>query len=163
MRLVRLCVLALLTSATSAGAQAARTPLDAAPRVRSAAGALAVEWVGATGGSLVSAIAAYQVTNATRGACDGEDVECIIGRLGVIGAVSVFGAAGGGYAAGRAADTRPSWWGGLIGAFVGVGAGVAAVKGLDELGARGRWTQGLGYCVSQGLLTAVGSRLLARR
>jgi hypothetical protein len=130
---------------------------------RSGAEAFAIETAGAAAGSLVAAVAGHAILTETRGPCDVEDLSCLLGRLGVLGAVSVVGAAGGAYLAGRGADTDPSGWGSVLGAIVGVGAGAAAVKGLDEIGVRGRWTAALGYAAAQGLVTAAGSRLLSRR
>ena len=137
----------------------AATPLGAQ---RSEPRAFVIEAGGASAGSLLGAVAAHHALVATRGACGVEDLRCLLGRLGVIGVASVAGATAGGYGAGRLGGTRPSFGGSLLGAAVGVGAGVAAVKGLDEAGVRGQRMAAITYALAQGLVTAAGSRLLAR-
>lgn len=156
-RLVKMLALAAL-------ALGALPPAASAQRAsRAGIEAFAIETAGATAGSLVGAVAAHVILTGTRGPCGSEDLACLLGRLGVIGFASAAGAGGGGYLAGRGARTQPSAWGSVVGAVVGVGAGTAAVKGLDELGVRGRWSAAIGYAIAQGLTTAAGSRLLARR
>jgi hypothetical protein len=125
--------------------------------------AFAIEAAGATAGSIVTAFATYVLLNNTRGPCGSEDLSCLLGRIGAIGVASAAGAAGGGYVAGRASHTQPSGAGSVLGAIVGVGLGAAAIKGLDELGARQRWIAAVSYPIVQGLSTATFSRLLARR
>ena len=145
--------------AVLAGLVAGAPPLAAQ---RHGPGAFAVEAGGASAGSLVGAIAAHHALVAALGACDVEDLGCLLRRLPVLGAASIAGATAGGYGAGRLGDTRPSFGGGLLGATLGVGAGLAMIKGLDEIGVRGRPVAAIAYAVSQGLVAAAGSRLLAR-
>jgi hypothetical protein len=143
-------LLAMVTSATPAGAQ------------RRGSSAFAVEAGGASAGSLLATIAAHRALVATRGACGVEDLGCMLRRLPVLGAASIAGATAAGYGAGRLADSRPSLGGSVLGATIGVAAGVGAVKGLDEVGVRGRAVAAIAYALSQGLVTAAGSRLFAR-
>ena len=129
---------------------------------RTGGAAFAIEAGGASAGSLVGAIAAHRALVATRGACGVEDLGCLLRRLPLVGAASIAGATAGGYGAGRLGDTRPSFGGSLLGATLGVGVGAVMIKGLDEIGVRGRPVAALAYAASQGLMTAAGSRLFAR-
>ncbi|HJU72498.1 MAG TPA: hypothetical protein VJ717_02045 [Gemmatimonadaceae bacterium] len=135
-------------------------PLLAQRASRAGGAAFTLEWGGAAAGSLIGAAAAHVILTQSRGACGSEDLRCLLGRLGAIGAASAVGAATGGYLAGRAANTHPSGWGSFLGAVVGIGAGAAAVKGLDEMGVRGRLAVALSYAAVQGLVTAAGSRVI---
>jgi hypothetical protein len=135
----------------------------AAQRSRPAGQAFAIEAAGATAGSLIAVVAAHQVANRVNGACPVEDLGCLIRRIGLTGAASVAGAAGGGYLAGRIADTRPSGPGSVLGAVVGVAAGAGALHLIGEnLDIHARPTLAITYAVVQGLSTALLSRALAR-
>lgn len=148
------CVLALFPVLASAAPLAAQ---------QAGGTAFAIEAGGASAGSLVGAVVAHRALVATRGACGVEDLGCMLRRLPLLGAASIAGATAGGYGAGRLGDTRPSFGGSVLGATLGVGAGAVMIKGLDEIGVRGRPVAALAYAASQGLCTAAGSRLFARR
>lgn len=135
----------------------------AAQRSRPAGEAFAIEATGATAGSLLAVVAAHQVANRIHGACPVEDLGCLIRRIGLTGAASVAGAAGGGYVTGRIGGTHPSGAGSVLGAVVGVGAGAGALHLIGEnLDIHSRPTLAITYAVVQGLSTALLSRALAR-
>ena len=134
-----------------------------AQQARSSASAFAIEASGAAVGSFTTAVAAHIAMREIRGPCGVDDLECLIGRLGVLGVASTVGAAAGGYFAGRQAGTAPSGPGSVVGAVLGVAAGVGAAQLLEEMNIRGTWVAGLSYSLAQGLVTAAGSRLFASR
>jgi hypothetical protein len=135
----------------------------AAQRSRPPGEAFAIEAGGATAGSIIAVVAAHQVANRIHGACPVEDLGCLIRRIGLTGAASVAGAAGGGYLAGRIAETRPSGAGSVLGAVVGVAAGAGALHLIGEnLDIHARPALAVTYAVVQGLSTALLSRALAR-
>lgn len=135
----------------------------AAQRSRPAGESFAIEAAGATAGSLIAVVASHQLANRIHGACPVEDLGCLIRRIGLTGAASVAGAAGGGYLAGRIGDTRPSGPGSVLGAAVGVAAGAGALHLIGEnLDIHSRPTLAITYAIVQGLSTALVSRALAR-
>ena len=134
-----------------------------AQRTRSGGQAFAIEAAGATAGSLAAVIAAHQIANRTHGVCPVEDLGCLIKRIGIMGASSAVGAAGGGYLAGRVGRTRPSGTGSALGGIAGVAIGAGALHVLGEtLDIHNRPTAALAYAVVQGLSTALVSRAMAR-
>lgn len=142
-------VLAALSLATSASAQGAPST--------SARAAFAVEATGGTLGSLAG-IGFVAATNI----CDTEEIGCVIGAVSLSTAV---GAALGTYTAGRAFGTRPSTAGAVVGAAAGALAGAGVLHlATEELGIVGKNGAGawLSYSVTQGAVTALGSRLARR-
>ena len=130
---------------------------------RPAGQAFAIEAAGATAGSLITVVATHQIANRTRGACPVEDLGCLIQRIGLTGATSVAGAAGGGYLAGRLAGTRPSGAGSVLGAVAGVAAGAGALHlAAGNLDIHSRPGIAVIYAVVQGVSTALVSRAMAR-
>lgn len=131
------------------------TRVDVAPRTRGGA-AFTVEAAGATAGSLLGAGLALATID-----CDGEDLDCVLGGVAVTGVLGAAGSVGGDLLAGRLADTRPSVGGAVGGAVLGTLGGLAVVKGLEEAGVDGAPAI-VGFSVTQGLFTALGSRLFRR-
>jgi hypothetical protein len=93
-----------------------------------------------------------------------DDVVCTLRRLGVTGLVGVVGATVGTTVAGRLAGTDPS----VVGAFLGAAAGAAVGIGVEHLITEemGQTIGNAGtlvlFSVTQGILAAAGSRLVAR-
>jgi hypothetical protein len=104
------------------------------------------------------------VSRAVTGKCEVEDLGCLIRLLGTSGVTSTIGAAAGTYYFGRQAGTRPSGVGAIVGAVVGAGVGAFALDRLDDAGRNPSDLAMIAvYTVTQGTLTAIGSRLFARR
>jgi hypothetical protein len=152
---IRLAMLSLAVSASTADAQ------RAAPAVGGAQ-AFATE---ALGGAVGSALGiAIGLAVAKPDDCpSSDDVVCTLQRLGVTGVIGVVGTTIGSNVAGRLAGTNPS----LLGGFLGAVAGAAAGVGLEHLITE-ELNQQLGnvgavllFSVTQGILAAAGSRILA--
>jgi hypothetical protein len=137
-------------------------PVDA-QTVRSEPEKFAIEASGAAAGSLITAALAYQIANKTRGECNVDDLGCLLGRIGVMGSASIVGATAGGLLAGRAADTRPSAVGSVLGAVIGVATGAGVIKLLEEANVRSEPVVIVSYGIAQGITTALFSRALSRR
>lgn len=123
--------------------------------------AFVVEAGGGVLGSAAGAIAGLVVSKVDD--CGVDDLACTIKGLGVAGVGSVIGATAGAVLAGRAIGSRPSLPGALAGSLLGAVAGVALVHGLTEevnLHLDKPMTVAV-YALSQGLVTAIGSRLVA--
>lgn len=134
----------------------AATP--AAAQQRAGAGAFAIEALGGTAGS--AAGIGLGIVTFRPGSCDGEDVACILEKLGSIGLLTAITSPLGTWAAGRAANTEPDFVGALVGGVAGTLAGAGAIRLLDEAGSP---VEGAGavlvYCATQGIFSALGSRL----
>jgi hypothetical protein len=125
---------------------------------RSGGSAFLIEALGGTAGAFVGG----GLILLAREECDVEDTVCILESLGVAGIGSVLGATAGTYFAGKAADTQPSLVGAGLGAALGLAAGVGVVKLLDEANVRGKYIPIVSLIITEGTLTALGSRLLSR-
>jgi len=117
----------------------------------------------AAGGTLGSALGVgIGLLIADPGDCDGEDLQCILEGLGVTGLVAAATAPLGTVLAGRAYDTEPSMLGAVLGSVAGVAVGLGVIKLFDEAGVP---LEGLGagvaFTLSHGIVTALGSRLVA--
>jgi hypothetical protein len=148
----------LAASQLVADPSAARTPGAAGTAAAQPAGAaaFAIEAAGGTAGAALG----YALTLTGPGSC-ADDVSCALRNAGGALLLGTVGAAGGTYASGQLLGTRPSGWGALVGAV----AGAAAVIGLDHI-----WTDVFPdtssarivvFSVTQGLITAAGSRIAA--
>jgi len=125
----------------------------------SGASAFAIEAAGGTVGSIVGVtlgIAIAQIDD-----CDSEDLACLLAGLSVGGAGGVVGAALGTVLAGRQFNTRPSTAGAIVGSLAGLAAGVGVVHLLTEEANMRLERVGsvLVFSVTQGLVTAIGSRI----
>jgi uncharacterized membrane protein YfcA len=129
---------------------------------RSGGSAFAVEAVGGVVGSLVGVGAGLLIANAVN-ACESEDLVCDIRRVTTTGVASIAGATLGTVVAGRTADTQPSTLGAFLGALAGTAAGVGMVHLLTEETkiARNNATLVVAYSVTQGIVAAVGSRIVS--
>ncbi|MFN2567375.1 MAG: hypothetical protein ABR499_20450 [Gemmatimonadaceae bacterium] len=135
----------------------------AAPAAVTGVSAFATEALGGTVGSALGI--AIGLAIAKPDDCPSEDdVVCTLRRLGITGIIGVAGATLGTMVAGRWAGTDPS----LAGAFLGAAAGVAVGVGLEHLITE-EFDQSLGrvgavvlFSVTQGILAAAGSRLVAQ-
>jgi hypothetical protein len=91
----------------------------------------------------------------------GDDLGCIFSDVAGVLVSASTGATLGTWALGRAADTGPSLGGAVLGSLVGAVAGLGAIKLLDE--ADPDLDEGavavIGFGVSQGAITALGSRI----
>jgi hypothetical protein len=125
---------------------------------RSAGGSFAIEWLG---GSLGSA-AGLAIGRAIHDDC-GEDIACSLSAAATSVGISTVGAASGAYVLGRSLDTQPSGTGAILGSIL----GAAAAIGLDHLLSedldvtRNDLALHASFALTQGLVTALGSRLFA--
>lgn len=136
--------------------------LEAQRDPRSGASAFTVEALGGTVGSLAGVGAGLLLTRAVN-ECESEDLVCNLRRAATTGVASVVGATVGTYVAGRAANTEPSVVGSLLGAVAGAAAGVGVVHLLTEETnvARNNATLVVAFSLTQGVVTAIGSRLVS--
>jgi hypothetical protein len=132
---------------------------DAQRATRSGASAFAIEAAGATVGSLAGVTLGLAVSRIDR--CDSEDLACILSGLSVGGVGGVVGATVGTLIVGRQFNTRPSTAGAIVGSIVGVAAGLGVVHLMTEEATikLGRISGVLVFSATQGLVTAVGSRI----
>jgi hypothetical protein len=90
------------------------------------------------------------------------DVVCPLQKLAGIGAAGAVGTVFGVWGAGHKANTRPSVFGATLGALAGIGTGVLIHRQLSESGHELRTGMTVAILsLSQGLLSAAGSRLIA--
>ena len=132
-------------------------PLAAQPRAGAAA--WGIEAVGGTLGSLAGFGAGILLAEDQD--CE-DDLQCELTQAGVAVGLATMGATLGNWAIGRAADTGPSFAGAAVGSLVGAAAGIGVVKLLDEMDSSSSPSQGaivVGFSVTQGVLTALGSRI----
>jgi hypothetical protein len=133
----------------------------AAQSTTTGARAFAIEAAGGSIGSVAGAALGLAISRPDK--CETEDLSCEIRALGVAGVTSAVGAAAGAVFAGRKSNTRPSTVGAIAGSIAGAVAGVAVIHGLTEE-ANLRLEKPailLAYSVTQGIVTAIGSRLIA--
>ena len=126
---------------------------------RSGASAFAIEAAGATVGSLAGVTLGLAVSRIDR--CDSEDLACILSGLSVGGVGGVVGATAGTLIVGRQLDTHPSTAGAIVGSILGVAAGLGVVHLITEEAVikLGRVGAVLAFSATQGLVTALGSRI----
>src|SRR6185369_15657287 len=119
----------------------------------------------ALGASLGSAAGLGLVSALRSDECDAEDLTCNMGSAAAGVAVGTAGAALGDYLTGRLFDTRPSGLCATIGAIAGAAAGLGVwhlvTEDLDIMSKSGGAV--LTYSVTQGVVTALGSRLIGKR
>lgn len=138
-------------------------PLDVGaqePEGPTAVAAFGIEAAGAVGGSLVGV--GLGILIAQPDDC-GDDLSCTLNDAALVGLSSALGAAGGDFLVGRLAGTDPDLLGAALGAVVGAVAGAGLLKLLEEAGtgASEGATAVISFSVTQGVLTAAGSRMLA--
>lgn len=121
--------------------------------------AFAIEAAGGTVGSLAGVALGLAVARVD--SCDSEDLSCILSGISVGGLGGVIGATLGTVVAGRRFDTRPSAAGAFIGSLVGVAAGIGVVHLITEEASTrlGRVGSVLVFSTTQGVVTALGSRI----
>ena len=157
MQLVSVLSALLLCPAFAAVAQRQQEP-----EIRRGAAAFTFETVGGVGGSLLGVGGGLLIANAAND-CESEDLACNLEQAATTGLVSVIGATAGTYLVGRAANTQPSFVGSLLGAVAGAAAGVGVIHLLTEESnlANNNATLVAAYSVTQGIVAALGSRLVA--
>lgn len=128
---------------------------------RSGFSALAIETLGGAVGS--AAGFGLGVLAADTDACNNEDLQCILEDVAIALGASAVGAALGSWTAGKAGSTRPSLLGAALGSVAGAVAGLGTVHLLTEEFdlAVNDGIQLLSYVITQGVVTALGSRLIA--
>jgi hypothetical protein len=129
------------------------------PRVRDP-GAFVVEALGGSAGSLIGI---GLVGVASR--CGVEDLRCILLTVGAGGALGAIGATVGTSLAARYTGSARSLGGAAAGAVVGTGVGLGVHYLLNRNSDRNLGDKIVVpiFVLSQGILSAVGSRILARR
>lgn len=125
------------------------------PAARSPAAALGIEALGGTGGS---AIGFHMVRLLSDRIACGENLSCTLGNAATALLLGSVGAAAVSYASGRIAGTEPSGAGAVIGAVVGAAAVVGVDHVLSNINTSDRHRY-VAFAVTQGLLTAIGSRI----
>ena len=127
---------------------------------RAGGAAFAIEAAGGTVGSVAGFGLGVLITNPEN--CSSDDLACTLEKVGAALAISAGGAALGTIWVGRAANTRPSALGAFVGGALGIVAGVGVVHLIsEELDlSRENVVLWVGYTVTQGLVTALGSRLV---
>ena len=129
----------------------------ALPGAPSSGGAFLIETVGGAAGSLLGFGLLYLIGND----CDVEDLGCNLEHAFGGIALSTATAAGGAYLAGRLADTQPSGVGAVLGSVAGAAAGIGMwhlfTEELDLV--NNDLAAALSYSVTQGVVTALGSRI----
>ena len=128
-------------------------------QTRSGVSGFAIEAAGGTVGSLAGVALGLAVARVD--SCDSEDLACILSGLSVGGLGGVIGATLGTVIVGRRFETRPSTAGAIVGSLVGVAAGIGIVHLITEEASTrlGRVGSVLVFSTSQGLVTALGSRI----
>jgi hypothetical protein len=140
----------------------APVPRVAAPRQnRSTATSFLMELAGGTAGSLAGFGLGVLITNPED--CGSDDLLCYLEDVGIALAISGGTAGLGAVLAGRMADTHPSVPGAFVGSVAGIAAGLGVVHLISEEFdiSRERAALWLGYTVTQGTVTALGSRVFA--
>jgi hypothetical protein len=140
-------------------ALAATSPLHAQQQ-RSGLASFLIEAAGASAGSL----AGFTITAAVLNDCGVDDLACDIGHVALATGVATAGAASGAIVVGKWAGTEPSTGGAILGALVGAAAGIGAwhfVKEEVNVATSDTGSRVI-FAVTQGLVTALGSRLLRR-
>lgn len=133
--------------------------VEAQERPRANSDAFVIEGAAATAASALSLVVA--VTSIDK--C-GEDLGCGIGviGLGLIGATVLAPVAD--VVVGRAFNTSPSATGAALGSIVGTAAGIGLVYLINEAGGFQAAPEVIvAFAVPHGILTAMGSRLLAKK
>lgn len=128
-------------------------------RRASGAGALAIETLGGTLGSAAGFGLGVLISRVDE--CHSDDLQCTLEKVGIALGLSGAGAGAGSFLAGRIGATEPSGWGALIGGFVAIPAGIGVVHLIsEELElSRGDFVLAASYTLTQGLLSAIGSRI----
>jgi hypothetical protein len=121
----------------------------------------AIEALGGTVGSLAGFGAGVLVAGLDE--CDNESLLCILEDVAITVGGSTVGSGLGAWGAGRLGSTRPSGLGAALGSLAGAAAGLGLVHLLsEELDLNpGDGVLLLSYAVTQGVLAALGSRLIA--
>src|SRR5688500_15980673 len=135
----------------------AASPLHAQQKP-SSLGSFLIEAAGASVGSF----SGFTIAAAALEDCGVDDLECDITHVAAATTIATAGAAGGAIVIGKWAGTEPSTTGALIGALAGAAAGLGAwhlVKeeinvATSDTGSR------VVFAVTQGIVTALGSRLV---
>lgn len=157
------CTLLLVAASDAVSAQraipsAAVTATGSVAAPPSGGQSFALEAAGGIAGSMLG----FGVIYLSNDRCGVEDLGCTLEAVFTGMVLGTVASAGGAYLAGKAGDTDPSLLGASLGAIAGAGAGVGLwalfTEQLDvgnkELAAA------VTYTVTQGLVTALGSRLL---
>ena len=126
------------------------------------AAAFGIEAAGGTAGSLAGEGVGLAISRAND-RCDSEDLACGLRQAATTGAVSVIGATAGTFLVGRSANTEPSVVGSFLGAIAGAAAGVGVIHLLNEETnvASNNATLVVAYSITQGIVAAIGSRIVA--
>ena len=145
-----------LVLAGAAGAVLTGGPVLA--QERGGSSAWAIEATGATLGSLAGFGLGMALVD--EDAC-GDDLGCIFSGLGTVLLVSSAGAVAGTWVAAEIGDTDVSLGGAALGSVAGAAAGLAFLKVLEEIepGLDDGASAIVSFTISQGIVTALGSRI----
>jgi hypothetical protein len=122
---------------------------------------LLVEWGGGTVGSAVGGGIGLLI--ASESDCPSDELACSFEKAGIALAASALGSGAGTWFGGRMGETEPSGLGAAIGALLGVPAGIGVVHLLSE---DTDWVRSdavlfASFAITQGIVSAVGSRIVA--
>ena len=150
--------LIVLLAPHPAGAQRASAAVFGPNRPLASGRAYAIEAAGGIAGSMLGWAFIYKMAND----CAVEDTGCIIRSAAVGIVISGITAPAGTYFAGKAGGTNPSLLGASLGGIAGAAAGIGVWHlWTEELSiGNGTLTGILTYSITQGLVTAAGSRLV---
>ncbi len=146
-------ILLIVLLAASGGA----APLHAQQKPGSVASFL-IEAAGASAGSF----SGFTIAAAALDDCGVDDLECDITNVAAATTIATAGAAGGAIIVGKWAGTAPSTTGAIVGALAGAAAGLGAwhfVKEEINLTTSDTGSRVV-FAVTQGIVTALGSRLV---
>jgi len=154
------CIILWALTLVALAALPARSTAQASG-ARAGASAFAIESAGGILGSAAGFGLGVLLTNPEN--CASDDLSCTLEKVAAALAISAVGSGLGTTLLGRQANTRPSAVGAFLGAVVGIVAGVGVVHLVsEELDlSRENAVQWIGYTVTQGVVTALGSRLFA--
>jgi len=133
------------------------TSAIAAQDARSGSSAFLIEAAGGIAGSL----AGFALVYSTADDCESEDLTCNLGKAAGAIATSTAAAAAGVFLAGRLGKTEPSGAGAALGAVAGAAAGLGMAHLMTEELNLINSDAGaiITLCVTQGLVSALGSRI----
>jgi hypothetical protein len=119
-------------------------------------------WTIEAAGGTIGSVAGFGIGMAIFDEEDcGDDLVCIFEGVAGVLALSSAGATVGTWGLGSAANTNPSVLGAALGSIVGAAAGLGMLKVLEEI--ESDWDEGtaaiVGFTVTQGVFTAIGSRV----
>jgi hypothetical protein len=126
---------------------------------RSSGTGFVMEWLGGTAGSAASFGLGIALANCDDDPDDFINIDCAVNAALVTLLISIPASVVGTYFLGQAVDSQPSAGGAFIGSIVGMVGGILVANALDSDSSDNDVALVLGYAATQGLFTAIGSRI----